>query len=413
MPTINLSPWQTKVWDDPTRYKVINCGRRAGKSFLVAPKMLEYASSHPKSIVWYIAPNYKQAKSIMWAMLREVIPTHSISKKNETELTIILKNGSQIMLKGAEDPDTLRGVRIDLCIFDECAFINKWDEVWKVIRPTLVDSKADVWFISTPNGFNHFKELSERVDKDWVYYHFTSYDNPYIDNEELDAARAEMDEDSFQQEFMGEFRKMSGLIYTKFNRDIHMVDIPRLDSNFTYYRALDFGFGHNAALGYFAVSSDQSAIYMYDGLYRDELDTEQLADNVKLKDQGKHITGAWADSQAPQLIKDLSIKGAVFAPVEKGPDSVVKGIADVAKLLKVRPDTGKPTLMFAKHLTWVADEFEQYRWVQNKNEDSAQREMPLKRDDDAMDMIRYFCMSYMKPPKEEPAEPSELNTLIY
>ena len=113
-------------------------------------------------------------------------------------------------------------------------------------------------------------------------------------------------DDSFQQEFMGEFRKMSGLIYTKFNRDIHMVDIPRLDSNFTYYRALDFGFGHNAALGYFAVSSDQSAIYMYDGLYRDELDTEQLADNVKLKDQGKHITGAWADSQAPQLIKDLS-----------------------------------------------------------------------------------------------------------
>lgn len=398
---ISLSKWQTKVWDDTTRYKVINCGRRAGKSFLVAPKMVEYAAANPKSIVWYVAPNYKQAKAIMWSMLREVVPLHSIAKKNETELTIVLKNGSQIMLKGAEDPDTLRGVRIDLCIFDECAFINKWDDVWKVIRPTLVDSKADVWFISTPNGFNHFKDLAERVEDGWKYYHFTSYDNPYIDDNELDAARAEMDDDSFQQEFMGEFRKMAGLIYKSFNRDIHMVDVPKLDSNYTYYRALDFGFGHNAALGYFAVSPDQTAIYMYDGLYRNALDTEQLADSVKLKDSNKHITGAWADSQAPQLIADLVLKGARFEPVEKGPDSVIKGITNVAELLKVRLDTGKPTLMFAKHLDWVANEFEQYRWVQNKNENSAQREMPLKRDDDAMDMIRYFCMSY-RPKKERP-----------
>ena len=412
MPTIALSNWQTKVWDDTHRYKVINCGRRAGKSFLVAPKMLDFAIANPKSIVWYVAPNYKQAKAIMWSMLREVIPTHAIAKKNETELTIVLKNGSQIMLKGAEDPDTLRGVRIDLCIFDECAFINKWEDVWKVIRPTLVDSKADVWFISTPNGFNHFKDMSERKDDDWVYYHFTSYDNPYIEKEELDKARAEMDDDSFQQEFMGEFRKMAGLIYTQFKREIHMVDVPDL-KNFTHFRSLDFGFGHNAALGYFAVNPDGTSIYLYDGLYKNQLDTDQLADTVKIKDSQKYIANAWADSAQPQVIKDLELKGVHFQGVEKGPDSVVKGITNVAAMLKVRPDTGKPTLMIADHLTWVADEFEQYRWVQNKNEDSAQKEMPLKRDDDAMDMIRYFAMSYTKQAKDEPANESPLNSLIY
>lgn len=400
MPTINLSKWQTTVWDDPTRYKVINCGRRAGKSYLVAPKMFQFAVDNPKSVVWYVAPNYKQAESIMWQMLRDVIPQHAILKKNETKLSITLKNGSVILLKGAEDPDSLRGVRIDLCVFDECAFIDKWDEVWKVIRPTLVDSKADVWFISTPNGFNHFKDMTEKVDKDWKYYHFTSYDNPYIDKDELDAVKLEMDDDSFQQEIMGEFRKMSGLIYKTFTRDTHMVDIPSLQG-FTHFRALDFGFGHNAALGYFAVNPDGTSIYMYDGLYRSQLDTEQLADTIKLKDSGKHITNAWADSAQPQIIKDLEIKGVNFMPVEKGPDSVVKGIANVAQLLKVRADTGKPTLMFAKELNWVADEFEQYRWVQNKNENSAQKEIPLKRNDDAMDMIRYFSMSYTKPMKDE------------
>ena len=172
-----------------------------------------------------------------------------------------------------------------------------------------------------------------------------------------------------------------------------MVDLPNLEG-FTFYRSLDFGFGHNAALGYFAVSPDQTAIYMFDGLYKNELDTEQLSANVKLKDSTKYITGAWADSAQPQIIEDLKQKGVFFDPVEKGPDSVIKGITNVAELLKIRPDTGKPTLMFAKHLTWVADEFEQYRWVQNKNENSATREMPLKRNDDAMDMVRYFATSY-------------------
>lgn len=394
MPTINLSKWQTKVWDDPTRYIVINCGRRAGKSFLVAPRTLQYATEHPKSVIWYIAPNYKQAESIMWSMLREVVPLHAIAKKNETKLSITLTNGSEIYLKGAEDPDSLRGNRIDFCVFDECAFIAKWEEVWKVIRPTLVDSKANVWFISTPNGFNHFKDLAEKRDKDWSYHHYTSYDNPFIAAEELDAARLEMDEDSFQQEFMGEFRKMTGLVYKSFNRDVHMVTIPNLDG-YSHFRALDFGFGHNAALGYFAVSPDQTAIYLYDGLYRSQLDTEQLGANIKLKDSGKHITGAWADSAQPQIIKDLSLMGVNFDPVDKPQGSIVKGIADVARLLKIRPDTGKPTLMIADHLTWVADEFEKYRWVQSKNENSAEKEMPLKREDDAMDMIRYFAMSYL------------------
>lgn len=397
MPTIQLSKWQTKVFDDSNRYIVVNCGRRAGKTFLVATKLTQFAVEHPKSTCWYIAPTYRQAKQIMWQMLREVVPEHGISKKNETDLTLRLKNGSTIMLKGADNPDSLRGVRIDFCVFDECAFIDKWEDVWQVIRPTLVDSKASVWFISTPNGFNHFKDLAESTEPNWSYHHYTTYDNPFLDKDEIDAARATMDDDSFQQEFMGEFRKMSGLIYRAFSRDTHMVQVPNNLTGYSHFRSLDFGFGHNAALGYFAVNPDQTAIYLYDGLYRNALDTDQLADNIKIKDSGKHIVNAWADSAQPQIIEDLTRKGLYFAPVEKGAGSVVKGIANVAELLRIRKDTGKPTLMIADHLTWVADEFEQYRWVQNKNENSAIKEMPLKRDDDAMDMIRYFAQSYIKP----------------
>jgi PBSX family phage terminase large subunit len=397
---LKLTYWQTQVFNDNHRFKVINCGRRAGKSFLVSVEILRFASDNEKSIVWYVSPTYKQSKAIMWSMLKDLIPPEAIKRTNETELMFELINGSQIMLKGADNPDSLRGVRIDLCIFDETAFIDKWDEVWKVIRPTLADSKANVWFISTPNGFNHFKDMSEKTDSDWSYHHYTTYDNPHIPREEIEQMKSEMDDDSFQQEIMGEFKKMSGLIYKDFNRDIHMVDIPDLNYNYTFTRSLDFGYGHKTALIYFAINSEGTAIYGYDGMYQSGLVESQIADIVKIKDAGKIITNPVADSAQAMSIEQLNQMGAVFSPVEKGPDSVKHGIVKVAELLKVRADTGKPTLMFNKNLSWIADEFESYRWMENKSADGAIKEVPYKVNDDAMDAIRYFAMSYRKEEQE-------------
>lgn len=393
---LKLSYWQTQVFNDHHRFKVINCGRRAGKSYLVSVEILRFATENEKSIVWYVSPTYKQSKAIMWSMLKELIPTEIIKKTNETELYVELLNGSQIFLKGADTPDSLRGVRIDLCIFDETAFIDKWEEVWKVIRPTLADSKADVWFISTPNGFNHFKELAEMDDSEWSYHHFTTYDNPHIPKDEIEAMKKEMDIDSFQQEIMGEFRKMSGLIYKDFNRNIHMVDIPDLSHNYTFTRAIDFGFAHKTALGYFAINYNGTEIYMFDGLYQSGMVESDIAEIIKIKDAGKIITNPMADSASPMTIEQLNRLGAFFNPVEKGPDSVKNGIINVAELLRVRADTGRPTLMFNKSLTWIADEFEQYRWIENKSADGVIKEVPRKIMDDAMDMVSYFARSYKK-----------------
>lgn len=392
---VELSHWQSKVWNDPNRFKVINVGRRSGKSTLSVLKVIDFASNTPNSISWMISPTYKQTKQIAFELFRQYFPMDLLDKVNETELIFHLKNGSRILLKGAEDPDSLRGVRIDFCVLDEVAFINKWERVWKVIRPTLVDSKAKCWFISTPNGFNHFKELSEIQDKDYSYFHFTSYDNPYIDKEELDKAKLETDEDSFAQEYLGEFRKMSGLVYKEFNRDIHMVDIPDLHS-YTFTRALDFGFAHKTALIYFAISPDGSQMYAYDGLYATGMVIPQIAEAVKIKDAGKIITNPVADSAQPASIAELNQLGISFSPVDKEKDSVKNGIVRVAELLKIRADTGKPTLMFNKHLTWIADEFERYKWMENKSADNEIKEVPYKANDDAMDCIRYFAMNYRK-----------------
>jgi len=333
-------------------------------------------------------------------MLGDLIPKSALVKKNETELACYFKNGSRILLKGADNPDSLRGVRIDFCVFDEVAFIDKWDSTWHVIRPTLADSRADVMFISTPNGFNHFKELSEMKKKDWSYHHFTSYDNPYLLKEEIDAAKLEMDEDSFAQEWLGEFRKMKGLIYKEFKREVHMVKMPDFNSlqgaGWTFTRSLDFGYGHKSALIYFAINNNGQEIYGYDGMYKEGMTERQIAEVVKTKDAGKVIINPVADSAQPMSIQQLIEFGVFFGAVEKGPDSVKHGIAKVAELLKVRKDTGKPTLMFNKNLTWIADEFERYRWMENKSADNTIKEVPFKVFDDAVDAVRYFAMSYKK-----------------
>jgi PBSX family phage terminase large subunit len=395
MKTIQLSRWQTIVRRDNHRYKVINCGRRAGKSYLVSIELLRFATEHTNTDSWVITPSYKQSKAIMWEMLKDLVPPEIIKKANESELIIELINNSRIMLKGGDNPDSLRGVKIDFCVFDETAFFNKWKEVWKVIRPTLVDSKAEVWFISTPNGMNHFRDLYLTKSPDWASFHFTSYENPFLDKNELEIMKNEMDEDSFAQEIMGEFRKMSGLIYKEFDRDIHMIDIPtfKFTEDWTFTRSLDFGFAHKSALGYFAISPTKDEMYLFDGLYETRLFESGIAEIVKEKDIGMDIIKPVADSAQPMSIAQLFHEGVRFDPVDKSTDSVKNGIVRVAELLKVRPDTGKPTLMFNKSLTWIADEFETYRWIETK-QDGVVKEVPYKVNDDAMDMIRYFAITH-------------------
>lgn len=409
---VNLLDWQKKVWMDEHRYIVINCGRRAGKTFMLAWRLFFLATQKPKQILWYVAPTYRQGKSILWEMLLEIIPEAVVDKKNETELKIVLKNGSKIEVKGADNPDSLRGVRIDFCAFDECAFIDKWDIAWKVIRPTLMDSRAKIWFVSTPNGFNHFKRLAENLTSDGkaifndelhTYHHFTTYDNVHIMRDEVDTMKREMGEDEFAQEVLGEFKKLTGLIYKEFDRNTHMLEtLPYFDSNWTYTRSLDFGFAHKSALIYFAISPDQREIYGYDGMYMSGFSEKQIADVVKAKDKGLHITYPVADSSQPMSIAELSTHGVVFQPVEKGKDSVKNGIVKVSSLLKVRADTGKPTLRFSRHLNWIADEFERYRWIENKNDPNSVKEIPYKVMDDAMDAIRYFAMSWKEKEKIYP-----------
>lgn len=204
---VQLLPWQQEVWADDTRFKVIAAGRRTGKTRLAAWLLIVNALAHARCSVFYVAPTQGQARDIMWGLLLEL--AHDVIESTHTNnLQIRLINGSVISLKGADRPETMRGVSLQYLVMDEYADMRSY--VWEeILRPALADRKGGALFIGTPMGRNHFYDLYTyaKISDDETYsaYHFTSYDNPLLDPQEIDAAKKSMSSFAFRQEFLASF----------------------------------------------------------------------------------------------------------------------------------------------------------------------------------------------------------------
>ena len=212
---VELLPWQQEVFEDDSRFKVIAAGRRTGKSRLAAWKLIIEGLQCKRGHVFYVAPTQGQARDIMWQTLLEV--GHPvIASSHINNLQIKLVNGATIALKGADRPETMRGVSLSFLCMDEYADMKP--EVWEqILRPALADQKGDAMFIGTPMGRNHFYDLFQYAsiseDEQWKGWHFTSYDNPLLDKEEINAAKKSMSAFSFRQEFMASFEAAGGELF--------------------------------------------------------------------------------------------------------------------------------------------------------------------------------------------------------
>ena len=231
---------QSEIFVSTSRFVSVVAGRRFGKTFLSTGKLLEQAIKSPNRNVWYVAPTYSAAKEIAWDMLIASIPPEYIAKTNETSLTLRLINGSVIALKGAEKPNNLRGRALDFVVLDE--FADMRPEAWyEVIRPSLSDRQGGALFIGTPKGRNHFYDLWAKAKdgaKDWESFQYTTLQGGNVPPEEIEAARADLDERTFQQEYEAAFVTYQGLIYYGFNREESVLDMG--DDNGTLHIGMDF-----------------------------------------------------------------------------------------------------------------------------------------------------------------------------
>ncbi len=188
---------QQRILESQSRFRVVMCGRRFGKSELSQIEIITNALLGKN--VAYITPTYQLAR-VFFERLTQAVPFQS----NKSELTIKFPNGGSVDFFTGERMDNLRGRKFHLVVVDEASFIPNLEDGWlNSIRPTLTDYKGRAIFLSTPKGKNFFYSLFLKGgEPDWESFRFSTYDNPYIDKGEIDDARTQLPEVVFEQEYM-------------------------------------------------------------------------------------------------------------------------------------------------------------------------------------------------------------------
>ncbi len=302
---VELLPWQTKVFEDPTRFKVVAAGRRTGKSRLAAWMLIINALQSDRGHVFYVAPTQGQARDIMWQTLLE-LGHDVITGSHINNLQLKLVNGATITLKGADRPETMRGVSLKFLVMDEYADMKP--DVWEqVLRPALADQKGHAMFIGTPMGRNHFYELYKYAemgdDETYSGWHFTSYDNPLLDPDEINVAKKSMSSYAFRQEFMASFEAVGSEM---FKEDwVHYGDAPEAGD---YYIAIDLaGFEEVGKKRTKSSKLDETAI----SVVKVGDDGEWYIDNI--------IYGRWTlDETASKIFQAVRDYQPISVGIERG-----------------------------------------------------------------------------------------------
>jgi phage terminase large subunit len=274
-----LSNAQDQVANDTTRFRVVVAGRRFGKTHLSIRELCKHAKE-PGREVWYVAPSYKMAKQIVWRKLKNKLQDLNwVKKANETELTLQLRNGSVISLKGADNYDSLRGVGLDFIVLDEFADIDP--EAWyETLRPTLSDKQGRALFIGTPKGIGNwaYEIYQNSIDNaNWQSYSFTTIDGGRVPPEEIEAAKQDLDERTFRQEYLATFETFAGRIYYGFDRahNVKSWDKPVPD---VVYIGMDFNIDPMSAI---IAVREGDTLYVIDEIRLFSSNTQEAVAEIK------------------------------------------------------------------------------------------------------------------------------------
>lgn len=333
---------QLRILKDKHRYKVVDAGRRFGKSAMAMNYALSWIlSPHKKNqMVWIVLPEYKQAKQIYWIdpdVTKYYLPyvQANLLFKNDSDLYLYNpKNNSYMFLKGSDNPDSLRGSGLDLLIFDEPRDIKV--NAFDVLNPTLADSPDHrVIYIGTPNGYDHFHTFllmgdhegiiekggkNTQPDPEWMTFKFTSYDNlafigdlsrqksfiSYIDKQrQYYIDRGQLD--FFEQEYMGEIRKKAGAVHKEFSREIHLINPFIVPEQWRRIRGWDFGSTHPTSSIRIAVDNDDNWFIEY--CYKEK--GKQIDDHIKaIIDQDMDLSATvsgFGDPSGAQWIREFNM----------------------------------------------------------------------------------------------------------
>lgn len=244
-------PAQAAIFNDQTRFRLVSAGRRFGKTLFARRYAFEVALLNPDTYVWWVAPTYQDANELGFEPLVDIIPEHLIdgSPKRSAPRKIPLTNGSVISFRSGERQDSLRGRGLDFIVIDEAGSVP--GRAWRSeLRPTLSDTLGSMLAIGTPRGRNWFHTWFQRGQDD-AYgntrsWQFTSYDNPFIPDSEIDEASEELPERVFRQEYLAEFLEDEGSVFGRVkSRNVQAYPLAGTMGVPPYHIGVDLGRANN------------------------------------------------------------------------------------------------------------------------------------------------------------------------
>jgi hypothetical protein len=295
-------PLQKDMHKELKRWNVLVMHRRFGKTVWAVNQLIKTTLTCPlpRPRTAFVAPTFAQAKRIAWDYVKFYAGVIPGVQFNETELRADFPNGGRIMLLSAENPDALRGIYLDECVFDEFGMQNP--RVWgEVVRPALSDRQGSACFLGTPAGHNHFFDLLETAKSqlaegsgDWYYKICKASDTGIVRPEELEAAQAQMTPEQYEQEYECSFTAaIIGAYYGKLLSDAddngRVTRVP-YDPAYPVHTAWDLGINDSTAI-WFAQVFRGGAVNVIDYYESSGVGLDHYADVLNRKDYtyGDHL----------------------------------------------------------------------------------------------------------------------------
>lgn len=289
---------QEHVLNNAKRFNHLRCGRRWGKTALI--KELTSIILEGKSVgIWY--PTYKDGRDVWEALKNTYGPL--IKKKDETNHMIWFKTN---VIKGREEckldmwamenPESGQGFKYDRAIIDEFAKMSKdkGKHAWEnTIRATLSDYSGDAWVMSRPRPNTEFSRMEEvhKGKDNWIFHHYTSYDNPHLPDGEVDEAKKDLDPRTFEQEYLAEYVDPEAHYFLyAFEEDDHIHEIHDL-KDLPIKLSFDFNLEPFAVVVY--QTPDKETLNVIEEIRLNNSDIYQVCDQIKAKypDRAFQVTG--------------------------------------------------------------------------------------------------------------------------
>lgn len=276
---LKLYPWQLQVTNElKTHWRgythVVKSKRQVGKSIMLEFILLQTAINRSKSCSICLSPTLEQARKVFNEVKKVVKPTKLYSKHNDLQLLIVLRNGSTIFFKSAEQKDGLRGYTVTgIYVVDEAAFIS--DEVFFETLAWVNVSQAPVVLCSTPKHktgfFFKYYMLGLSNEPNIFSYNWSEFDtSALLPAEKLAEYQRNLPQSQFKTEFLGEFLDNEGGVFGDFGKIISNEYNPNLNC----YMGIDWGTGQGQDETAIAIfNSDRQMIGLYHFSDKDETAT--------------------------------------------------------------------------------------------------------------------------------------------